>query len=39
MGYNTSITPGQNGSGSNGNEGVLHLTQVSRTGASPSEAV
>ena len=29
-------TPGQSGSGSDGNEGVLHISQRSQTGASPS---
>ena len=29
------ITPGQSESGSNGNEGVLHTPQGSRTGTSP----
>ena len=28
-------TPGQSGPGSNGNEGVVHIPQSSRTGASP----
>ena len=32
-------TPGQSGSGSNGNEGVLHIPQSSRTGASPSDCL
>ena len=33
-------TPGQNGPGSNGNEGELPTPhQISRTGASPSDAV
>ena len=32
-------TPDQNGPGNNGNEEVLHITQVSRTGASSSDAV
>ena len=31
--------PGQSGSGSKGNEGILHIPQNSRTGASPSDAV
>ena len=30
-------TPGQSGSGSNGNEGVLHIPQISKAGASPSD--
>ena len=29
------ITPDQSGSGSNDNEGILHIPQSSRTGASP----
>ena len=29
----------QSGAGSNGNEGVLHIPQSSRTGASPSDGV
>ena len=32
-------TPGQSGPGSNGNEGVLHIPQGSRTGTSPPDAV
>ena len=28
-------TPGQNGPGNNGNEGVLYISQKSRVGASP----
>ena len=32
-------TPGQNGSGSNGNKGVLHISQSSRTGASSSDCL
>ena len=32
-------TLGLSGSGSNGNEGVLHTPQISRTGASSSDAV
>ena len=44
-GLNSSIWPidetltGQSGPGSNGHEGVLHIPQSSRTGASPSDAV
>ena len=30
-------TPGQSGSGSIGNEGVLHIPQSSKIGASPSD--
>ena len=30
---------GQSGPGSNGNEGVLHIPQISRTESSPSVAV
>ena len=41
--YNLTLTDtttlGQSSSGSNGNEGVLHTSQNSRTGASPSDAV
>ena len=33
------INPFPSGPGSNGNEGVLHISQTSRTGASPSDAV
>ena len=29
-------TPGQSGPGSNGDEGVLHIPQTSKTGTSPS---
>ena len=32
-------TQGQNGPGSNGNEGVLHIFQNSKTGASPSDGL
>ena len=32
-------TPGQSGPGSNDNEGVLHIPQNSRTGASPSDGL
>ena len=32
-------TPGQNGPDSNGYEGVLHITQSSRTGPSPSDSL
>ena len=32
-------TPGQSGHGSRGNEQVLHVSQSSRTGASPSNVV
>ena len=32
-------TPNQSGQGSNDNEGLLHIPQSSRTGASPSDAV
>ena len=32
-------TLGQGGPGSNGNEGVLHSPQISRTEVSPSDAV
>ena len=32
-------TSGQSGPGSNGNEGVFHTTQISRTGVSPSDVV
>ena len=32
-------TPGQNGPGSNGNEGILCIHQVSKTGASPSDGL
>ena len=31
-------TPGQSGPGSNDNEGVLQITQIFRTGASPSDS-
>ena len=34
-----STTLSQSGPGSNGNEGVLHIPQSSRTGASPSDAI
>ena len=33
------ITPGQSEPRSNGNEGIQHTTQISKTGASPSNAV
>ena len=36
--YNTT-TPGQGGPVGNGNEAALHTLQISRTGASPSDAV
>ena len=29
--------PGQSEPGSNGNEGVLHISQISKSGASPSD--
>ena len=32
-------TPAQSGPGSNGNEGVLHIPQGSRTGTSPPDAL
>ena len=32
-------TPGQSGSGRNGNEGVLHSLQSSKTGVSPPDDV
>ena len=32
-------TPGQSGPGNNGNEGVLHIPQNSKTGASPSNGL
>ena len=32
-------TPGQSGSGSHGNEGILYTPQGSRTGTSPPDAV
>ena len=32
-------TPGRSGSESNSNEGVLHTPQISRTRASPADAV
>ena len=32
-------TPGQNGAGSNGNEGVFHIPQSSQTGASLSHGL
>ena len=32
-------TPDQNGPGCNGNDGVLHTPQISRTGASPSDSI
>ena len=32
-------TPGQSGPVSNGNEGVLHIPQISRAGASPSDSL
>ena len=32
-------TPDQSGSGSNGNDRVLHTSQISRTGASQSDAL
>ena len=32
--------PGKSGTGSNGNEGVLHILQISRiTGISPSDCI
>ena len=31
--------PGQSGPGSDGNEGLLYITQISKTKASPSDAV
>ena len=34
-----STTPNQSGSGCNGNEGVLHITQSSNTGALPSDCL
>ena len=30
---------GQSGSGGNGNEGVLHILQISKTGASPPDGL
>ena len=33
------ITPGQSGPGSNDNDEALHIMQISRTGASSSDAV
>ena len=33
------ITMGRRRSWSNGNEGVLHTSQISRTGTSPSDAI
>ena len=35
----STTTMGQSGPGSNGNEGVIHTCQISRTGSSPSDAV
>ena len=35
----STTTPDQSGPGSNGNEEELHTLQISRTGASPSDAV
>ena len=32
-------TPSQNGVGSNGNEGVLHIPQIFETGVSPSDCL
>ena len=32
-------TPGQSKPGSNGNEGVLHISQISKAGASSSESL
>ena len=32
-------TPGQSASGNDGNEGVQHIPQSSRTGASPSDVL
>ena len=32
-------TPSQSGPGSNGNEGVLHVLQISKAGASPSDGL
>ena len=32
-------TPGQSGPGSNGNKGVLHIPQMSKAGASPSDCL
>ena len=32
-------TPGQSGLGSEGNEGVLHIPQISKAGASPSDGL
>ena len=39
MGLTGTTTPDLSGPGSNGNEGVLHIPQSSRTEASPSDAV
>ena len=33
------ITPGQSGFWSNGNEGVLHIPQISKAGGSPSDCL
>ena len=32
-------TPGQSGTGSNGDEGIFHIAQSSRTRASPSDGL
>ena len=35
----TTTTPGWSGPGSNGREGVLHIPQISKAGASPSDCL
>ena len=39
MTLSSATTPGQSEPGSVGNDGVLHITQSSKTGASPSDCV
>ena len=37
MGLTGTTTPGQSGSGNNGNEGILYTHQIFRTRVSPSD--